>query len=282
MVESIKTYIIGDHNNYLEALAERLADKEPTRTTEHFVFRFDKTEVKTLFKLLDNYCVEDLVSDSESLVDDDLNNFLTSFINILDEVYHNDNTLSEKGLSSKMVNSLNNCSNQPVSRLSYKYNNSKNQVLININRVLYLCMHESAADLSMLKDFEEFKESLDIVGRSFVTRSKSIIIDFKEGTSKSKVHIRDTALIAPMGAKSLAAIGQIYGPEFHKVDIGDYRSRMSDLLKDDKNLFERYAIMDARITLQHARSMESFYFTLGKLGVPLTISGISKAYVLKE
>lgn len=57
---------------------------------------------------------------------------------------------------------------------------------------------------------------------------------------------------------------------------------MSGLLKADKQLFEEYAIRDSIITLKHAVSMEEFNLSVNKIGVPLTISGIAKAYVLKE
>jgi hypothetical protein len=245
---------------------------------EYNVYSFPHTGVETLIKYVNEYSSEELIKDTESLKDDAHKAALYSFIKLLNEVCGNN-----KDLSDRMIKCLDNSINKPVSRLSYKYNNSEDQLLITVNRILYLCMHESSADLSMLNDFNEFKESLDIVARSFVTRTKALVMTFKGGgCSKSKVHIRDTVLIAPMGAKSLAAVGQIYGPDYHKVDIGHYRTRMSDLLRDNKNLFEKYAIMDSKITLKHARSMEEFYFTLGKIGVPLTISGISKAYVLKQ
>ncbi|KAJ8057816.1 hypothetical protein OCU04_013242 [Sclerotinia nivalis] len=99
----------------------------------------------------------------------------------------------------------------------------------------------------------------------------------------SKVHIRDTALLAPAGFGGLDKLGSIYGPDYRKVDIGDYRNgRMKDLLNEDKPLFERYALKDSIITLKHVNSMEDFYVTLGKVGVPLTLSGIGKSYVLRE
>ena len=84
------------------------------------------------------------------------------------------------------------------------------------------------------------------------------------------------------GAKSLAGVGNIYGDEFKKIDIGSYRGNMSLLLKDNKELFEKYAIQDSLITLKHACTMEEFNMSVGKLGVPLTISGIGKSYVIKE
>jgi len=81
----------------------------------------------------------------------------------------------------------------------------------------------------------------------------------------------------------LAKIGKIYGDNFRKIDIGLYRAgKMRDLLRDNKELFEKYAIQDSIITLKHASSMEDFYFTVLKIGVPLTLSSVAKAYVLKE
>jgi len=81
----------------------------------------------------------------------------------------------------------------------------------------------------------------------------------------------------------LGAVGKIYGPDYHKIDIGHYRNgNMGALLNENKPLFEEYGIRDAVITLKHSTSMEEFYTTIGKMGVPLTLSGISKAYVSKE
>lgn len=134
-------------------------------------------------------------------------------------------------------------------------------------------MHESGADLSILSDFSVFKEELDIISRNFVTMSKPL-------KYKARIHIRDTALLAPMGFGSLSAIGSIYGEEYAKVDIGSYKKdEMSKLLEGDRELFERYAVQDALITLKHVNSMEEFYTSIGKKGVPLTLSGVGKEYV---
>lgn len=90
-------------------------------------------------------------------------------------------------------------------------------------------------------------------------------------------------MLAPAGFKSLGMIGKIYGSDYHKIDIGSYRQgRMKALLEDNKPLFEEYGIRDSVITLKHSISMEEFYTSLGKTGVPLTLSSVSKAYVLKE
>lgn len=146
-------------------------------------------------------------------------------------------------------------------------------------RPLYLVMHNSAADLSVLENFEDIKVNLDIISKSFVTLKSPIKLE----NSKSIVHVRDTALLSPAGFSSLASLGKLYGDEFEKIDIGDYRKdKMSVLLAENKDLFEKYAIQDSLITLKHANSMEEFYYDQEKLGVPLTLSCVGKQYVNKE
>jgi ASC-1-like (ASCH) protein len=89
-------------------------------------------------------------------------------------------------------------------------------------------------------------------------------------------------LLAPGNSKGLAEIGKIYGDEYKKIDIKNYRGKMKKLAAEDKILFKEYAMRDALITLKHVNSMEEFNESLNKTGVPLTLSSISKAYVLKE
>lgn len=150
------------------------------------------------------------------------------------------------------------------------------QLSITVTRNLYISMHESSADLSILSDFDTFKEELSLVSGSFVTLGKALKFDF----CKSKVNIRDTTLLAPPGSKSLKSIGKSYNEFYHKKDIGSYRGgNMRDLLKNDLARFKEYALQDAVITLKHIVTMEQFYHQVGKVGVPLTLSGISSAYV---
>ena len=237
------------------------------------IYAYPKTNVSSMVKFVSGYSIRDLITDSESMKDDDHLESLLKFVKILNEI------IGKEAISDKVLTSFSNSIHKPKSRVLLKFNDSRSSLSVSINRVLYLCMHESAADLSMLSDFDTFKESLDIVGRSFVTRGKPLELEY----AKSRIHLRDTILLAPQGAKSLAGIGDIYGGDFKKVDIGAYRQgKMKSLLKDNKDLFEKYALSDALITLKHACTMEEFNLTVDKIGVPLTLSGIGKAYVLKE
>lgn len=158
-----------------------------------------------------------------------------------------------------------------------------------------MILHESSADLSMLSDFSQYKDCFNIINRSFVTMGKpfelnTYVDSLDEVPDKklmfsvgSRVFFRDTGLISPAGVKSLAAIGNIYGPEYRKIDIGHYRGgNMSNLRSENPDLFDKYAIQDSIITLKHGISMEEFNLTVGKTGVPLTMSGLGKSYVEKE
>jgi hypothetical protein len=82
--------------------------------------------------------------------------------------------------------------------------------------------------------------------------------------------------------KSLESIGKIHGDSFYKIKFGGYRGKMRALIKDDLNLFKEYAILDSKIVVKHINEMGKRYFMLGKIGVPLTVSAMSKEYILKE
>ena len=152
-------------------------------------------------------------------------------------------------------------------------------VPLTITRCNYILAHYTPADLSMLRGFEELKNNLSIVSKSFVTLGKPLKYE------QTFVHIRDTKLIAPAGLGSLKALGTLYenDGDFVKRTIGfDDVNNMDEFLKRDKQAFEDYAIQDAVITLKHALEMERFNMGIKKLGVPLTLSSIGRKYVLEE
>ena len=85
-------------------------------------------------------------------------------------------------------------------------------------------------------------------------------------------------LLCPPTAKSLKALGGLHG--YKKIDIGRYIEDMLGLLKDDVNLYYDYAIRDSEIVVKHINEMGQRYFDLGKIGVPLTVTSLSKEYIL--
>lgn len=133
--------------------------------------------------------------------------------------------------------------------------------------------HHTSSDLSLLSDFDEFKDELDVVNNSMITLGKG----FKYGSYN--VVIRDTMLLSPASNRSLASIGQLYN--YHKLQLTDYEiNHMDELLKIEPKKFEEYAMRDSLITLKHAEWMENFNFQITGIGIPTTLSSIGRNYVL--
>lgn len=221
-VNIIRSIILKENDKLINHLHKKLLEQEGVTVIDMELFKqytFPKTEVESIIKYVKEYRSTDLINDSDSIKEAEHGKALCNIIKILNELsimlY---GKTDDSVISDKMKSCVEKCTSQPVSRISYKFCDSKYQLNISVNRLIYICMHESTADLSMLKDFNEFKELLDITARSFITRGKPLVIT----NCKSKVHFRDTILLAPAGAKSLAGIGSIYGEGFNKIEIGRY------------------------------------------------------------
>lgn len=61
----------------------------------------------------------------------------------------------------------------------------------------------------------------------------------------------------------------------------DDLEHMDEFLKRDPIAFEAYAITDAIIPLRYAITLEEFNFTIKKVGVPITVSGLARCLVLE-
>lgn len=149
-----------------------------------------------------------------------------------------------------------------------------NKISVTKTKTYFIIAHLTPADLSLLSDFEEFKEDLSIVNGSYVTIAKPLKICGRN------THIRDTMLLAPGGSRSLASIGKLYGELFQKISIN--KTDLEDMhgfLQRDREKFIEYALRDAVISLIHASWMEDFNFKIGGLGIPLTLSSIGRSYV---
>jgi len=114
-------------------------------------------------------------------------------------------------------------------------------------KTYYIIAHLTPADLSLLSDFEEYKDEISIVNGSFVTIGKPLIICGRS------THIRDTMLLAPGGSRALASIGRLYGEVFNKISIRkEDLEDMQGFLERDRAMFIEYALRDALISLVHA------------------------------
>jgi hypothetical protein len=270
--ESIKLYrmlFLDAHDELIGSLIEgfkSLSLKESI-TEDSILFAFNLSEVVKIFKLTNCYTFEELVIDSNTLVEADVKSNALKIIGLI-----NNFTGRENNLNDKIVQAF----TKRQSRLTYGYGDSL-KLSVSLVKNLYINCHFSGADLGILSDFDTIKERLDIVSKCFVTRGLPLI----EERWPFNVYIRDTFLLAPQSKKSLDQIGGMYGQEFKKVDIGEYKSKMKKLLSDDPVKFEEYAIQDSLITLKHVNEMTNFYFGLGKIGVPLTLSSISTRYAEK-
>jgi hypothetical protein len=151
--------------------------------------------------------------------------------------------------------------------------NISEKVSVTITRTYYIIGHLTPADLGQLSDFESIKEELTIVNGSFVTLGKAMKFLGRN------VHVRDTMLLAPGGSKALSVIGGMY-PNFPKLKITTTDlENMQGYLEREREKFVEYALRDAVITLVHASWMEDFNFSIGGLGVPISLSSIGRKYV---
>jgi len=187
------------------------------------------------------YLKDPLIKIIEAFEDNKVNFSFGDLFN--DEVVSSFNqTTSKKQLGKKR--------NQDIKAVSrqYVYLNSLNRLnRISVSFVFnnVIVGHNTPADLSILSDFEEFKENLDIVNKCFVTLGKG----FRYGIYN--VVIRDTMLLAPSGQKSLANIGRLYN--FEKVKLTEFEiSHMDLLLAENPSKYNEYAIRDSLITLKHS------------------------------
>ena len=146
------------------------------------------------------------------------------------------------------------------------------------------CAHWSRADLSAMEDFAEIKRCFDGVQRTYTTIRKpySARVCLNGHSRWLSVVLVDTLLLAPGTSKDLAALGRLY--DFPKLYVADYILRMDQLLADDPQRYEEYAIRDAQISIRHVA--EIMRFVSDELGlstgkIPVTLGSIAVQYLLK-
>lgn len=267
------------------------------------------TNIKSKFKrTYDNqYSLEELVKTSQKLVNPDLESSLKTLVTQLKKIFEgeseNENENSINFLPESNLTNLPNILDLPRdvetdTKITENQENQENQdspdlqsesylgkrrtrmssfttspVSVSINKQLFLLIHNAAADLSILSDFEKYKEGLDLVNKCFVTLGTPLKVCGLD------VKIRDTQLLAPGGSRSLLAVSKLYEGipklKLSKSDITD----MEGLWNRDPKLFTEYAMQDALITLVHGCRMASFNLELGGFGVPVTLSSLAGRYL---
>jgi hypothetical protein len=214
----------------------------------------DVSNLKTTNQQIENLIEKDKNTDKKVTISSKLEPLKVDVCK-LDELKQDSSKTNLKSITRTYNKTL---SNEPISVSKYRFN--------------YIIGHLTQADLSMLSDFKEFKENLDLVNNSLITLGKGF--DYKG----YKVIIRDTMLLSPASRKSLAALGELYN--YPKLYLSkDEISNMDILLLTNKPKFDEYALRDAVITLLHALSMEHFALTINEHIIPLTVSSLGQKYV---
>lgn len=116
-------------------------------------------------------------------------------------------------------------------------------------RVL-LVIHNSVAEWSMFKDRNDPKivKKLTSIRKSPVTGVHPIKLRNRR-IGKVDLEIFDTRLLAPAGLQSLDKLSALLGKGEKKIDISEfYKRNMDQLLVDDPELFEEYALRDTEVT----------------------------------
>lgn len=226
------------------------------------------SEESLLFKRLDKYSLEELINDTRDIMEV---NYAKS-VEVLEKFILDCTGASLKG---GVIESL---LSKRASRTTFKYKDAV--VSLSARSNLYICCHLTNADLPFLSDFQQFKSSLSLVNKCFVTLGKGLRYDDGEANTFYHIFIRDTMLLAPGNSKALKDIGAMY-EGFGKIDINKYRGDMQRLWDENPVLFKEYAMQDSRIVLKHINTMEEFAFELNVISPPVTLTSLSKAYVNK-
>jgi hypothetical protein len=153
---------------------------------------------------------------------------------------------------------------------------------------IYLVAHFTRADVPGFADFKDEKTrsalKLDNIRNLFMNVANDIRLDLGDQTTGNgipiSVKIRDTMSLAPAGAKSLAAIGDILG--FEKIVLGatpqqelSIKQNMKAFMERDWEAFYEYAVRDAEICAQYTRKMIRLYQErTGKFRMPVTLTSI--------
>lgn len=258
------------------------------------LFVFDCDKVRGFYKTLDSYSFKELIITSNNMAKQDLDFLKEKVKSLLESVYKNVDSdifiemhgdlLEYKKFLEKICidvdysfNDKDNFISSNVSKFQRTRNQSFSHDVISVTNIVnnYIIGHLTSADLSILNDFNEIKHDFDIINKSYVTISKPLYID---GVN---VYVRDTMLLAPGSMKSLQSIGSLY-ENLPKIEIEEhYKNNMELFLLEEPEKFKEYAVRDALITMVHARYMEYFNNSLGGVGIPLTLSGLSTKFIKK-
>jgi len=239
---------------------------------DQIVFALPLTDITTKLIYTEKYSMKELMKTSGLLASRSLRESYKVLIDTLAQSGHSfDNIRLLKWLDNRVNRFL------PRNRTSVSFCTG-DKIFISLINNNYICSHYNTADLSILADFPLLKNDLNILNKSFITLGKPI------NYGGFNLYIRDTMLLAPANSRSLESIGNLYKNEgLSKKDIPhEFLINMSAFLAKDKVAFEEYAMTDTLIVLRHSTEMETFNFTLNKIGIPVTLSSMGKNFVFEK
>ncbi len=158
---------------------------------------------------------------------------------------------------------------------------------------VYLVGHFTRADMPAFAEFTNFgRKFLTSVRNTFVSIDSFIpvrIVDSAdEQVANLKLHLRDTLLLAPANAKSLADIGEIVGLE--KIRVADSRATEIEIKQNMRRFrdsewqrFRDYAIRDAQVCVRYAEKViRQFSELFIDFKLPLTLTQFGTRLVLDQ
>lgn len=151
---------------------------------------------------------------------------------------------------------------------------------------IYLVGHFTRADIPAFSDFQNMTDYMSSIRNTFSTTDSylPIEISFPENDGSSEISLavtlRDTMLLTPATSKSLSSIGDLLGKPKVILDADPikeqfYKENMSQLRRDNWELFKQYALTDAEICAAYAQAIidENEGLT-GIIKMPATLTSI--------
>ena len=151
-----------------------------------------------------------------------------------------------------------------------------------------LVAHFSRADLPGFRDFNKLKKRFDAVRKTYCSINRPAIFDVNTlSGARTQVSVRlfDTRLLAPAGAGSLRALGELL--HFDKLELPDVLDeagntrpgieRMDLTLVQHPEAFNAYAIRDAEIAVEWFLRVNALRQTWGLSKPPPTIGSMAVA-----
>ncbi len=162
---------------------------------------------------------------------------------------------------------------------------------LRIPPTIYLVGHFTRADIPTFSDFQTLTKMMSSVRNTFLSIEGHIGVQYQFDNGQNtnlKIYVRDTMLLTPATSKRLADLGDLVDvPKIKLADTDEkdlfYKKNMDLLLKEDPDLFERYALNDATICVRYVEKLVSQ--TKGLLGstkIPVTLTSIGVDLLLKS